>query len=246
MSFNNTPKSITLCCVVEGENLSDNSFRVSIDTSAVIDDLKQEIKKCQAPAFNHIAPSRLVVFRDSIPITDIVAARSNASRKLSAMDTIFECWPEQPREQKTVHVVIGKHSINNEQGDQLEQSKWRAPKQEESSQRLFEEDDSAPKRSTVVLHGAQNPRALHSVFSVVGGQQWNGPPANYNPASGSPKPTKPPPVRLDVMTDAVGADVSYSVFSAVAGDQHGTPQVQFTEEVVRTRQKFSESYMDLK
>jgi len=260
MSFNNPSKFIRLWCVVEGKNILDNTFRVNIDTGAFIDDLKQEIKKSQDPEFNDIAPNRLQIFKDNIPVTDTLATRSHQAQKLPAMDQIRDYWLEQPNQQIQVVVVLPAGTGSTSSGHmpahallpyQTPISQQQAPQQGESSQRPSEEDESFPPPQKI-LSNAKKLRAMHSVFSSVGGHQWNIPPVNYPQGGKSPtfprvivqqtietnispgaRPSKPPAPRMDIMTGAVGADLSFSVFSDVAGDQFGTPQLKVTEDSVQ-------------
>jgi len=132
-----TSTHITLYCVVEGENIYDSSFPVKIESSAYIDELKTEIRKCQAPAFNEIASKNLQIFKDHLPIGDLVAELSDQAQKLPGLGTVSEYWDVRPSNGKFVHVVVQKLSATNAQIGNQELSVLRQAKSPSLVQNVF-------------------------------------------------------------------------------------------------------------
>ena len=61
--------TITLSCLVVGENPNENAFAVEIDTTKLVSFFKDVIKENQKPFFDNIAPKELKLWKVDISQT---------------------------------------------------------------------------------------------------------------------------------------------------------------------------------
>ncbi|KAF9084950.1 hypothetical protein BGX29_002255, partial [Mortierella sp. GBA35] len=93
---------LTLFCLVDGEAAT-NAFRVEIESTKTIGDLKKPIKVEKAPRFDDVAADDLSLWRVSIPDDDnddeilvVLDVKDKDKKKLKATRELSEVFPDKP------------------------------------------------------------------------------------------------------------------------------------------------------
>src|SRR2546430_15880202 len=71
--------TITLNCLVVGENPYENAFNIEINLTKAVNELKETIKEKKAPDFNNFAADKLKLWKEDISLLE--------NGKLSAVNT---------------------------------------------------------------------------------------------------------------------------------------------------------------
>ncbi|GBC10285.1 hypothetical protein RclHR1_00950022 [Rhizophagus clarus] len=110
--------TITLSCLVVGENPYENVFEVDIDNNKTVNRLKDAIKENQKPFFDNIAPKELKLWKVDISLKEenkkleLVNTKINVNIKedlggeeLPPLSKISKYFPSQPADEH-IHIIV--------------------------------------------------------------------------------------------------------------------------------------------
>ncbi|GES87269.1 hypothetical protein GLOIN_2v1571020 [Rhizophagus clarus] len=116
--ISNAMSTITLSCLVVGENPYENVFEVDIDNNKTVNRLKDAIKENQKPFFDNIAPKELKLWKVDISLKEenkkleLVNTKINVNIKedlggeeLPPLSKISKYFPSQPADEH-IHIIV--------------------------------------------------------------------------------------------------------------------------------------------
>src|ERR1044072_2008141 len=109
--------TITLNCLVGGENPYENAFNIEINSTKAVSELKEAIKKKKAPDFDNFTADKLKLWKVDISLEEdgkLSVANTKINNindelgavRLTSLSKISTHFPSQPADKMNIHIIV--------------------------------------------------------------------------------------------------------------------------------------------